>query len=150
MTSIERWNPWREIDRVRELLHPGWLSPFPWGDDTRSLQPWGPAVDVRETKSEIIVHAELPGVNPDDLDVTVHKEGLTLRGEVRHEAHQEEEGYRRLERRYGRFHRAIPFPVEVKPGEAKALYRDGVLEVRAPKAQPERGESVRLKIDKPH
>lgn len=150
MPNIERWSPFRELDRVRELFGHGWLTPFPWDDDARPLQPWGPAVDIRETKSEIIVHAEVPGVNPDDLDITVRKDGLTLRGEVRQETRQDEEGYRRLERRYGHFHRSIPFPVAVKPDEATAEYRDGVLEVRAPKAQPEPKESVRLKINRPH
>jgi len=149
MSNIERWSPFRELDRMRELFAPGWFASFPWDDEARPHLPWGPAVDVRETKSEIIVHAEVPGVNPDDLEVTVRKDGLTLRGEVRHEERRDEGGYRRLERRYGHFHRTIPFPVAVKPDEARAEYRDGVLEVRAPKAQPEPTESVRLKVERP-
>lgn len=143
MAQIERWNPFQELERVREsLLSSGWLAPlrFP------TAEAWGPAIDVKETPSDIIVYAEVPGINPDDLEVVVEEGGLTVRGEIRQDIKQSEEGYHRVERRYGRFHRAIPFPVPVKPEQAVAQYRDGILEIRAPKADIHQRRGRRLNI----
>lgn len=131
MAHLDRWNPLQELDRFREgLMGQGWFSRLglPFGE------PWGPAVDVRETPTEIIVHAEIPGIQPEELDVSIEEGALTLRGELRHESDQDQDGYRRIERRYGKFERTVPFPVAVKPEEATAEYRDGILEVKAPKA----------------
>lgn len=132
MANIERWNPFQELERVREgLLGPGgWLSPFRFGSGD-----WGPAIDVRETETDIIVHAEVPGINPEDLEVIINEDNLTLRGEVRQETSQTNEGYHRMERRYGRFHRTIEFPVAVKEDQAVAEYRDGILEIKVPKSE---------------
>lgn len=143
MANIERWNPFQELERFREgLLGSGWLSPIRPGES----EPWGPAVDVKETDSEMIVHAEIPGIDPNDLEVIIEKEGLSLRGEVRHETEQNREGYHRVERRFGRFHRTIAFPVPVNDEQATAEYRDGILEIRAPKAHDGPAHGRRLTI----
>ncbi len=147
MRDMIEWNPYRELQRMRDDLGgffgPGFLMRWPerW---THSL----PSADVSETDTHVIVTADVPGVDPDGLDVTITDESLTIRGEVRQEQDTSERGYRRMERQYGSFHRVIPFPVSVKHDEAVATCRNGVLEVRAPKAEPGRGRAVRLRIDK--
>lgn len=149
MANLIRWNPLDDVQRMRENFYrffgPDFL--FPWsGRDHLESGTWGPSVDVRETKTHIIVHAEIPGVDPKDLDVTITEDALSLRGVVRQEADIEEHGYRRIERRYGSFQRTIPFPVSVKHNEAEANYQNGILKISVPKAEPGVGKAVKLQI----
>lgn len=147
MRDMIEWSPYRELQRMRDefggFFGPGSLMRWP-----EQLIHSVPSADVSETDTHVIVTAEVPGVDPDDLDVTITDESLTIRGEVRQEQDTSERGFRRMERQYGSFHRVIPFPVSVKHDEAVATCRNGVLEVRAPKAEPGRGRAVRLRIDK--
>lgn len=108
---------------------------------------WGPSVDIRETKTHIIMHAEIPGVDPQDLDVTITEDGLSLRGVVKQEADTEEQGYRKIERRYGSFQRTIPFPTSVKHDQAEANYQNGILKISVPKAEPGAGKAIKLQIN---
>ncbi|HET7559754.1 MAG TPA: Hsp20/alpha crystallin family protein, partial [Limnochordia bacterium] len=87
---------------------------------------------------------EVPGVEPGELDIDVSPEGVTLKGEVRREFKHEDRGVHRVERRYGSFQRSIAFPVPVRDDEAKAAYRNGILEIRAPKAQPRSSRKLRI------
>ena len=147
MRDMIEWSPYRELQRMRDefggFFGPGSLMRWP-----EQLIHSVPSADVSETDTHVIVTAEVPGVDPDDLDVTITDESLTIRGEVRQEQDTSERGFRRMERQYGSFHRVIPFPVSVKHNEAVASCRNGVLEVRVPKAEPGRGRAVRLKIDR--
>lgn len=147
MRDLTPWNQYNELQRVRDDFMRFFGPMFPW----QPLNPFVstiPSVDVRETDTHVIVTADVPGVDPEDLDVTITDEALTIRGEVRQEQDMDQPGFRRLERRYGAFHRVIPFPVSVKHDQAVATCRNGVLEVRAPKAEPRQGRSIRLKIAK--
>jgi HSP20 family protein len=139
-----------------------WLSPFnndSWGDHFFSqLMPrnfgdllrathFGPSVDVQETEKDVIVQADIPGVNREDLDITVEKDAVILRGETKRDETREERGYHLTERRYGSFYRAVPLPVEVKSEEATARYRNGVLEVRIPKTEASARRGFKPKIE---
>jgi len=95
----------------------------------------GPSIDLKETEQEIILHADIPGVNQEDLDITVDENLVILKGETKREQNREEKGYHLMERRYGSFYRTIPLPIEVKPDQAVAHYKNGVLELRIPKAE---------------
>jgi len=97
---------------------------------------WGPRVDVLDAGNEVIVKADLPGVKRDDIEVTATEAELTIAGETREESEAKRESYYRLERRSGRFSRTIDLPAAIKPDEVKAKLADGILEVRAPKAEP--------------
>ena len=90
---------------------------------------------MKETEQEIILHADIPGVNQEDLDITVDENLVILKGETKREQNREEKGYHLMERRYGSFYRTIPLPIEVKPDQAVAHYKNGVLELRIPKAE---------------
>ncbi len=147
--DLIRWN--NELARMREEMR----HLFP---DIPQLPPGGlpftrmqsPSVDVRETEKEVVVSAEIPGVNPEELDVTVDENQVILRGEIKRSAGHEREGYRVMERRFGAFHRTIPLPAEVKPDEAWAEYKDGVLEIRMNKSDRGRERSRKLKINRTH
>jgi HSP20 family protein len=86
-------------------------------------------------------------VEPKDVDITVTADSLSLRGELKEEREEREDGYIRSERRFGQFYRTLTLPAEVKPEEAKATFKNGVLEVRVPKAAEGRTKGVKVKIN---
>ena len=97
-----------------------------------------------------MVSAEIPGIDPNEINVTVDENQITISGETKRSTERAEEGYRMMERRVGRFSRTIPLPVEVKPDEAWAEYNHGVLEIRMNKAESGRIRSRRLQIKDKH
>ena len=148
MADLTKWEPFAELQRARDDFGRVFSRFFPW--DSRSEEMFqgvrGPSVDIRETETHYVVSAEIPGVEPKDLDVTVTDEALMLRGEVRERTEKNETGYRRIERRYGTFQRTIPLPAPIDAQQASAEYVNGVLEVRLPKADPAKGKGVRLQV----
>ena len=114
-----------------------WLEPF--FEDTRHLFPemtdfaWTPSAEVRETDRELIVTAEVPGLERDDLDLSITPHGLTIRGDKREEAETRRKGYEFVERRYGSFVRTVPLPPGLDLDRAEARVKRGVLTVKIPK-----------------
>jgi HSP20 family protein len=104
---------------------------------------WGPAVDVAETEEAVLVTAEIPGVDPAEVEITVSGDELTLRGEKKEEIEESGRAWHRVERRHGRFVRSIGLPAPVDADRVEAAARDGVLTVTLPKradARPRRIE----------
>jgi HSP20 family protein len=93
---------------------------------------WLPQVEAFERGGKVIVRADLPGLNKDDIDVEITNDAIRIRGERRQEREENEEGYYRSERSYGSFYREIPLPSGVNPEEANASFRNGVLEITMP------------------
>lgn len=145
MRDLTPWNHYNELQRVSDDFARLFGPMSPWHLMAPFAAP-GPSVDVRETDTHVIVAADVPGVNPEDLEVTITDESLTIKGEVRQEHDLDQMGFRRSERRYGAFHRVIPFPTAVRYDQAVADCRNGVLEVKAPKAEPRQRHSIRLNI----
>lgn len=115
----------------------GWLAPR-FGSETGQAL-WAPQVEVFEREGKLVVRADLPGLTKGDVKVEVTDDALTIQGERRQEHEESSEGYYRSERSYGSFCRSIPLPEGVNADEAKADFRDGVLEVTMPAPpQPER------------
>ncbi len=108
---------------------------------------WAPLVDVKETKTDVVVKAELPGINAGDVDITVEKDILTIRGERKAEDKKEEEGYHYVERSYGSFVRSLRLPGEVDETKTKAKYRDGVLTITMPKKKEEKAKQVKVEVE---
>jgi HSP20 family protein len=96
---------------------------------------FGPAVEMYETETEVVVRAELPGVTKDDIEVHAEKNAVSIRGENRDKKEVDEDGYYRREIRYGAFSRTLPTPVDIVPDQVAAKFADGVLTVRAKKAE---------------
>jgi len=131
---------WPEVDR---LFGDFFLEPFTWlpsvtvTPGTRGEGAFAPRVDVYQTEQEVVVTAELPGVAKEDLEVVAEDGHLTLRGQTKQEEEAHGERYYRRERVYGRFERLIHLPAEVDEQKVVAKFENGVLEIRAPKKEPE-------------
>ncbi|GIV79298.1 Hsp20/alpha crystallin family protein [Litorilinea aerophila] len=113
---------------------------------TESFGLFNPRVDVSETDKEIRVSAELPGMEPDDIEVTVSGNLLTISGEKRAEHEEQGEQYYRMERTYGSFQRTIPLPYEVDADKVNARYKNGVLTITLPKPGEAQGRRWRIPI----
>ncbi len=109
-----------------------------------------PAVDVRETRDEVQVIAELPGISPDDVSVTVENGVLTISGEKRQEADNadDETSYRIFERRYGKFARSFTLPRTVNSDKIQARYENGVLHIALPKSEAAKPKKIPVKVGK--
>jgi len=105
---------------------------------------WVPAADLRETDKAFIIEAELPGVSKEDVELTYEDSVLTFSGERKLESDEEEQDYRRIERRYGAFSRSFRLPREINADEVTASFTDGVLTVTVPKGESARPRSIRI------
>jgi len=133
--NLMTWDPLREMSTMREdmeRLFDSMLGRYP---REREQALWAPAVDVEETNEAMIIRAELPGVNREDIKVRVAEDTVTISGERKYEAEQKDRTFHRVERAYGAFQRTIVLPVSVQGDKAAASYKSGVLELVLPKAE---------------
>lgn len=151
MTKIVRWNPMREavdlfneFDRMMEspMARSRWGLPMRANDVVGS---WSLAIDVAEKGDYFTVKASLPGMNPDDLNVTLEDNVLTIQGELREDETIEEDSYHIRERRYGSFSRSLRFPVPVNANSIEAAYENGVLTLTVPKAEEVKPKRIEIK-----
>jgi HSP20 family protein len=137
--AIIRWDPFREMTSVQDNFDRLWRGML---EGRRGQESWLPAVDVFDTKDAVVLKAELAGMKPDDIEIEVDDNVLTLKGERKFEEKVDDERYYRVERRYGSFQRSIALPQGVKADDIQATYEDGVLEVRVPKAEEEKPKKI--------
>ena len=139
--------PWRgEIDRLRnemDRLYDRFFDSRPFRRFSEEGE-WMPSVDVSETSKEIIVNAEIPGVDAKDIDVNLEGNLLTIRGERKREHEEKEENFHRIERSYGSFYRSLQLPSSVDGEKIKATYRKGVLRITMPKVNKEAGRKIEI------
>jgi HSP20 family protein len=106
-----------------------------------------PAVDLFEEKDDIVVKAELPGIEKDNIEVNVSDHHLTIKGEKKKEEEVKQENYYRCERSYGSFLRTLELPADVKADKVKAAFKNGVLEVRLPKTEEAKAKEIKIKVE---
>ena len=136
--SLMRWEPFRSAFS----LWPGRRMPlFP---PVAAFGPLDLALDMYETKDEVIVEMAVPGIDPKDLEVKVEDNRLTVKGEIKAEEKREERDYLLQERRYGRFYRTVTLPEHVKGGEAQAEFENGVLKLTIPKREEAKPTTVKV------
>jgi HSP20 family protein len=144
---VSTWE--REIDRVFDDFRR--LLPWPrlWGAERwpAEVELRMPAVDVYEEGDEIVVKAEIPGMSKEDIEVNLSDSVLTLTGEKKKEEEIKEHDYYRCERSFGSFSRTIQLPSEVKADQAKATFKDGVLEVHLPKTEEAKQKAIKVKVE---
>jgi HSP20 family protein len=135
--ALVRWNPWGDVfsvqKEVNDLIH-GLLAIEDSGaSGEKGVMLWGPLVDVSETDEDFVVRAELPGIAQEDVKVSVDSNTLTITGEKKLVREEKEKTYHRMERSYGTFERTFSLSNRVDSSNAKASFKDGVLEIRLPK-----------------
>ena len=111
-----------------------------------NLTPWAPAVDIYETENELVVKADLPDVNPQNLDIRVENNILTIRGERKFESKVNEDSYLRIERAYGSFSRSFSLANSVKTDAIKADYQNGVLTLSLPKREEAKPKQIKVTV----
>ena len=136
MSNLTRWDPFREMMTLRSMMDRMFDETFfgPRSDWSEQVN-WGLALDVAETGDGFVVKASLPGINPDDLEITYNNNILTIKGQVEEEKDSEERRYHLRERRYGSFSRSITLPSSVKADAIEANYDAGVLTLTLPKME---------------
>jgi len=148
LSPLASWE--REIERLFDefprLRRPSFLRDWEPFRAARELRIQPPTVDIYEDKGDVVVKAELPGMNKDEVDVTLSDSTLTIKGEKKKEEKVEEKDYYRCEREYGSFLRSIQLPSEVKADGVKATFKDGVLQVRMPKSEHAKRKEVRVPV----
>jgi HSP20 family protein len=145
--SMIRWEPFDEMMSIRESMDRLFEDFFSRRPRTAGPLVWQPALEVYETDNEVVVKAELPGIDPKSVNVTVTAEGLTIKGEAKSEHEDKGRNYYRRELRYGAFQRTVALPNEVKSDETKATFKHGILEVKIPKAERVRPKTVAVAVE---
>jgi len=107
---------------------------------------WTPRVDVLEKKDHYLIEADLPGVNKEDVKLEVNKGVLTISGERKSEEKEEENGYTRIERHFGKFERSFTLPENIKNEKIDAEYKDGILKVKLPKPEEHKPKQIGIKV----
>ncbi len=108
---------------------------------------WFPALDVSETKNDIVVKTEVPGLDPKEIDISLSDGILTIRGEKKQEKEEKEENYHLIERSFGTFSRSIRLPREVQSDKINATYKNGVLKVTLPKSEEAKKKEIKIKVE---
>jgi HSP20 family protein len=141
--AIIRWDPFREMTQVQNQVNR--LMDQVWNGRQES---WLPAVDVFDTREAVVLKAELAGMDPDDIQIEVEDNVLTIKGERKFEEQVDDERYYRVERRFGSFQRSLALPQGVKADEIAAAYEDGILTLTVPKADEQKPKRIEVKARK--
>jgi len=134
--ELIRWNPMRDMFGMQHRmnrLRDGFFLPSRNPDRENSLWDWNPKVDIYDNSDQIVLKAELPGIDKEHIEIDVKDRVLTLKGERSLENEVKEENYFRRERSFGKFERQFILPSSVKTEDIKAAYKDGLLKVEIPK-----------------
>lgn len=146
--SVERWDPfWNVSDIPGEVnrLFDSFLG-RPTAATGSAVRTWAPVLDMHETKDELVLNFELPGVTDKDVSLSITGDLLTVKGERAFNRDSQGENAHHVERVYGKFERSVELPMPVQADKVKASYRGGVLEVRLPKAEEVKPKAIKIDI----
>jgi HSP20 family protein len=144
---LQRFDPFRELSDMQAEINRAFDAYF--GVRPRTAVPeraWAPPIDVYETRDDLVIAAELPGVREKDIHLSMTGDVLTLRGQRGIAVEAREENYHRIERWYGTFERHVQLPIPVQADKIRASYKDGVLEVRLPKQEEIKPREIKIEI----
>ena len=144
MNRLEQ--PFRGAMALQEQINRVFGDVVRRADEESNLTPWAPAVDIYETEHELVVQADLPDVNPQDLDIRVENNILTIRGERNFEDKVNEDNYLRIERTYGSFSRSFSLATSVNSEAIKADYQNGVLTLSIPKREEAKPKQIKVNV----
>ena len=153
--ELTTWKPFRELapfkdfERMRREMDRLWDSFFEGGlrKRTEGAGEWLPSLYVAETKNEIVVKAEVAGMDPKDIDISLSDGVLTIKGEKKQEKEEKEADYHLTERSYGSFTRLVQLPKEVQSDKISASYKDGILKITLPKSEEAKKKEIKIKVE---
>jgi HSP20 family protein len=149
--AIVRWEPFRDLVSIQDRMNRIFQDAFrgvPASEEDWALGGnWAPPVDIYEHQGNLVLKAELPGIDPKSVDVRVENNVLTLQGERKFESEVKREEYHRVERAYGTFSRSFTLPNVVDTGNIKAEYNDGILRVTMPKREEAKPKQISIQIN---
>src|SRR5208283_1827929 len=148
-TSISRFEPFRSASSLPEQLNRLFNEAFERSSEEGNLTAWAPSVDIYETEHELVVKADLPDVKPEELDIRVENNILTIRGERKFEKSVNENNYLRVERSYGSFARSFSLANTVNSEAIKADYKNGVLTLSIPKREEAKPKQIKVNVEAP-
>lgn len=154
--SLIRWNPAHELDRwpsdfvgiqrdINRLFDNFFRSGNPV-EETIATAYFAPAVDIAEKENEYVVKVELPGVEKEDVKISVESNILTIRGEKKQEKEEKNKSFHRVERSYGSFQRSFTLPSTVKNDKIDALFNSGILTITMPKSEESKPKQIEVKV----
>ena len=147
MTPV-KWDPWRDLSFLQDRINRMFWEAFPeprGEDDEVSLGTWFPAVDIHETDEDIVLQAELPGLEKENIEIEVKGNILTLKGERKIGKDVKDKNFYRQERRLGKFIRSFTLPAVIDPAKLAASYKAGVLEVKILKPKEQKPAQIDIK-----
>ncbi len=146
--SLIRWDPFDDLASLRESMDKLFEEFFTGRPERRARAPivWQPAIEAYETDADVVVRAELPGIDPKQVEISVTEDTLTIRGEAKSEQEEKKRNYYRRELRYGSFVRSIGLPSGVQGEKASATYKNGILEIKIPKSERARPKAVKVEV----
>jgi len=151
MAVTDRWrfhrvDPFRDLTDIQSEINRAFNSYFGLRPQTAAERIWAPPVDIHETREDVVVTVEVPGVKEKDIHLSVTGDLLSLRGQRRAAAETQDESYHRIERWSGPFERHIQLPLPVQPDKVRATYRDGILEIRLPKIEETKPREIKIEV----
>jgi HSP20 family protein len=146
MIAIERWHPFGSVTRWDSEVNRLFDSFLGRPAVTNGERMWTPALDMYETKDEIVLNFEMPGVREKDVTLSITGDVLTLKGERTFDRDVKDESCHHVERVFGKFERSVQLPMAVQAEKVQATYRDGMLEVKLPKAEEVKPRDIKINI----
>lgn len=142
--AIIRYEPWSLLNQLQKELERSYEQN---GEGSVSTAEWTPAVDIKEDNEKFTVHADIPGVKPEDIEVNMEGGVLTIKGEKKAEIKTEKDGYKRVERTSGSFYRRFTLPDSANSEAISAKSKHGVLEIIIPKREPVKPKRIDVLVD---
>ncbi len=152
--TLSRWQPFQELSTIRKQMDRLFEDMLSVGDhDWLGLHSmggmWAPALEIKETDKELILKAEIPGIDAKDLEVEVSEDRVTIAGEHKEEETSEDKdkNYYRSEFHYGKFERVVPLPMPIKTDQIKSEFKQGILTLTLPKVEEAPKTVVKVKLE---
>ncbi|MFQ6059246.1 MAG: Hsp20/alpha crystallin family protein [Anaerolineae bacterium] len=146
--GLTRWEPFRDLISLREAMDRLFEESFVRPPRRGWLIPWEVEelpIDMYETEDHVVVKTAVPGVKPEDIDITITGDTLTIKGETKAEEEIKRENYIRQERRYGAFSRSVSLPAGLETDQAEATFENGILTLTIPKAEEVKPKVIKVK-----
>ena len=143
--NLVRWSPFRDMSILQNQMNRLFESTLhSWPGDTEGTVAWAPAADIYETDNDLVLEADLPGIDPKQIDIRVENNVLMVRGERSFEQKVNKENFHRVERSYGVFSRSFNLSTAVDPDKIRATYKNGVLNITLPKAEQAKPRRIQI------